>query len=447
MSLAQKLKRFGGSFAGKSVVSLLVKVFGAFATYVFLLLFAQAMGPIEFGIFAFVLSAANFMMLAAGLGQPMMVLRSLSFSAAQDPGNATAQNAAMGDILRKGLRITGIGALFGVTGLMLFGLIAPLFGAPGTVWVYLGGAGLLVALLWAEFLSHLLRAFGAVAMALLPRDLLWRVVASLVALVGIALVIPLPAGAGLWLNAVILGGLVLAQFLYAIRLIPQDVQAAARTAAGATDAEWRRGSANFWGIAIAAGLAQHLTVVAVGFTLPPEEIGAFFAAFRTASLLSMPLTAANIVLAPMIARHYKSGQKDQIQKVITQFILMVSVPVALGLGMLVLYGDWVLALFDPAYRSAYLPLIIFGCGFLFNTITGPCGYVMMMTGAEQIYLRYTVLANLAAVIGAGIAIWFGMPWAATAIALASACQNIVASLWVYRNTGINPTILCLWQKP
>jgi O-antigen/teichoic acid export membrane protein len=92
-------------------------------------------------------------------------------------------------------------------------------------------------------------------------------------------------------------------------------------------------------------------------------------------------------------------------------------------------------------------LIIFALGFLINTLTGPCGYVMMMTGAESIFLRYTLVANIASVLGAGIMIGAGMEWAAIAIVLASIGQNIAAAIWSRRNAGVEATILCLWSRP
>lgn len=442
MSLAATLRRKAGGFAGKSFASLLVKVGGAFASYVFFLAFARTLGPVAFGVFAFILSAANFGMLAASFGQPMLTLRNLSYALAADR-EAEARGA-----LRFGLRLSLYGAALGVLGLGLFGLIAPRFGAPGEIGAYVAGAALLVALLAAEFLSHLLRAFGAVTMALLPRDLLWRAIA-LGAAFGLAVVAPgYGVATALWLNVAVLGALVLWQALYGRRLAPAWLRAGPEPEARDLPlADWRRSSLHFWGIAVAAGLAQHLTVVAVGFAAPPEQIGAFFAAFRTASLLSMPLTAANIVLAPMLARYHREGRRDLTQKVILEFITLISIPTLAGTLALLLWGGRVLDLFDPAYGAAQPALAIFALGFLFNTLTGPCGYVMMMSGAEAAYLRYTIVANLAAVIGAGVAIHFGMSWAAAAIALANMGQNIAAALWSRRHAGVESTILCLWSRP
>lgn len=434
-TLAKSRKLFGG-FAGKSILSLLVKVSGALATYLFLLAFANQLGPVMFGVFAFGLSVANFGVFAAGFGQPMLTLRNLSYALAEN--DAETGRA----VVRFGLRATLMGALASLGGMAMFGAIAPRFGAPDGVGLYFAATALLVALVAAEFLSHLQRAFGVVVMAIAPKDLVWRLLCIGSIFGAASFGINLGAVGGLWLVSALLGVVAIWQGVDAFKRLPADLKQ--RGAEPHDTKAMRKASLYFWGIAVSTGLAQHLTVVAVGFGAGPETIGAFFAAFRTASLLSMPLTAANIVLAPIIARHYKDGRTDLIQKVVREFIALAAVPTLIGLAILVLWGDRILGLFDESYAASWPALIVFALGFLVNTLTGPCGYVMMMSGAESLYLRYTIVANIIAVIGAGLLIGVGMPWAAAAIALANTGQNLLAARWTRRKAGIESTVACLW---
>ncbi|MEE3316421.1 MAG: lipopolysaccharide biosynthesis protein [Pseudomonadota bacterium] len=438
MNLLSTLRARMGGFAGKSIFSLLVKVSGAFAGYLFFLVFANRLGAEQFGLFAFALSIANFAMLAAGFGQPMLMLRNMTYALAD-------KDMAMGrGVLRFGLRATGLGALTGAAGIAIFGLIAPLLGAPSGLGLYAAAMGLLVPLVAAELLASLQRVSGVVVMAIAPKDLLWRLL-SIVALLGLgAFGLALDAVGALWLAAGVLVALAFWQGVDARRRLSPVLRAP--EGGEIHRAKMRKASLHFWGIAVASGLAQHLTVVAVGFRGDPETIGAFFAAFRTASLLAMPLTAANIVLAPMIARHHKEARRDLIQKVIVQFIMLATLPTLVGLVILAVWGREVLGLFDPSFGMAYPALLVFALSFLVNTVTGPCGYMMMMSGAEAKFLRYTLVTNLAGVVGAAVAIGFGMIWAAAAIGLASATQNLLAARWSRRHAGVEATIACLWKK-
>lgn len=433
------LNRLRNDFTGKTMVSILVKVFGAFATYVFLLVFANLLGAEDFGIFAFVLSAANFGMLAFGFGQPMLSLRNLSFAQSEND-MATARG-----LLRFTLRVTALGMLVGAAAMVLFGQVAPLFGAPAGNMAYLAGALLLAVLVAAELFSHLLRALGSVAMALLPKDLLWRFLASLVVGVLIWAAIPIDAATALLLAALVLATLVVWQALFALRRAPAELRSGEASRSG--EPEWRMSSLHFGGIALASGLVQHLVVVVVGFQADPADIGAFFAAFRTASLLAMPLTAANVVLAPMIARNYREGRLDRTQKAIRDFLVLSTLPLLVGVLVLLVWGDTILSLFQPEYASAHVALVIFACGSLFNTMTGPGGYMMMMVGREGLFLRYTTVSSIAAVIGAGVGVAYGMTWAAVLIVLAQAGQNLATAIWARRHTGVETTALCLVSTP
>lgn len=430
--IARALGRDGG-LASRALISLFVKVTGAAATYFFLLFFSNRLGAVQFGIFAFVLSAANFGMMAMSLGQPMLTMRNLSTALAAN--NRTEARRA----LEFGMRILGLGMAFGILGMLVFGAVAPLLGAPSAPGVFLPGAILLAVMIAADFLSNVLRSFGSVTMALMPRDLLWRLLAPAAAAALLAMSIAFDAAGALWLNVATLGLLALIQAAYLARLAVRALRGAPR-ARFKLRRDWLRASIYFWGIAVSSGISQHLTVVAVGFSFTPEMIGAFFVAYRTASLLSMPLNAAELIMAPMIARHHAEGRREDLQRIVLRLNLAAVVPTLIGFVLLVLFGDRLLTTINPDY-GAYGPVLsIFAFGFLVNNLTGPCGYVMMMTGAERTYLRYALATNSLGVIATGLLAAFGPLWAAGAVCGIILVQNGLAALWCLRVLGIDTTI-------
>ena len=118
--------------------------------------------------------------------------------------------------------------------------------------------------------------------------------------------------------------------------------------------------------------------------------------------------------------------------------------------MLLVFGAEILALFDPSYAEAWPALAVFAAGFFVNTLGGPCGYVMAMTGAERRYLRWALLAHGAGVVGSGMCAAAGMVWAALAMAVAGIVVNLVCAAWVRRELGLETTVLCLlpaWRRP
>ncbi|WP_373355998.1 hypothetical protein [Pseudoroseicyclus sp. CXY001] len=398
-------------------ISLAAKFAAAPVAYLFLLLLARLLGAEGFGQVALVLSAAGFGALLAGAGQPTLVLRELS---ARGPAGA---------VWGRALALSALGALLGAAGLAVALRLG--FGTRLTPGVPLAGGALLAALVGAELFSHALRAGGAPGLALLPRELAWRALAGL-ALCGAAAagLHPTPAGV-LWLMAGVLALLVGLQAAAGRRHLPRPVRGA----------PGRGGAAAFWGIAVASGLPQHLTLVAAGLSLPAEATGGLFAALRTAALLSLPLAAANLALAPRLAR--AGGHGAEVQAAIRLILPLAALPALLGLAGLALWGAPVLGLFDETYRAAAPALVILAAGFTLNSLTGPAGLVMTMGRGERAWLRLTLCAGAAGVIGAALAAPFGPAAAAAAIALAQTGQNLGAAAWVRRERGVETTVLAL----
>ncbi len=76
---------------------------------------------------------------------------------------------------------------------------------------------------------------------------------------------------------------------------------------------WTKTLLPMWGTASLYALAQQFDVVILGLFLSPEHSGPYFAALRTAGLLSLLLIAGNMISAPLIARHYHAGAREMMQ--------------------------------------------------------------------------------------------------------------------------------------
>ncbi len=342
-----------------------------------------------------------------------------------------------------GVVVLSLGIIAALILFPLFGYFSAKFGAPGNIYEYLAGAALLITLMIADFNSNVLRSFGSVAIALAPRDLIWRILAPLVAVLMVYNNIYIDTRTALWINAVVLGGLVVIQFVYLFAKVGKEF--------GRIKGEyilekkkWFYSSMNFWGILITSGITQHLMIVAVGFSLAPEDVGVFFVAYRTASLLSMPLNASELVMAPMIARHYAEGKLTELSKVFRLFSIMAIVPTFIGFIIFSIWGDWILKLINPSYANAGHLLTILAAGFFVNTMTGPCGYVMLMSKGEKTYLKISMTINIASVVLVGIVAFWGMIPSAFLLSIAIVAQNLIVAAWCRKNLNIETTVATLW---
>jgi len=148
-----------------------------------------------------------------------------------------------------------------------------------------------------------------------------------------------------------------------------------------------------------------------------------------------------------MAASFHAGRMAELQRICRLLALAIAVTTLAGLGFLALFGNMLLAIFDPAYVEAYGVLIILGLGFTVDAIAGPSAYLMQMTKLEWTYLR--VMAVVYALVIALQLVFvprYGMIAAAAASALGIAIWNLLAIHLLRREIGIDPSVFSLLRR-
>jgi O-antigen/teichoic acid export membrane protein len=156
-----------------------------------------------------------------------------------------------------------------------------------------------------------------------------------------------------------------------------------------------------------------------------SDAGVYRIAVQLAALASLPLGAVNLVLAPRISAAFFAGRIDTLQSEVThasRYVLLLTLPVV---GVMVLGGSMLLALFGQEFVSAALPLAILAVPQLLNAATGTAGYLLVMTQCEK---QAAVMFASAAILNVALNLFliprFGMSGAAGASALAMIALNV-----------------------
>jgi O-antigen/teichoic acid export membrane protein len=185
-------------------------------------------------------------------------------------------------------------------------------------------------------------------------------------------------------------------------------------------------------------------LVAAGFILP-EEIAQFSVAQRTALLTSLALNAINLVLAPRIASLNMKGDMDEIRRlsfVTVRLLWVISLPLVVSM---IFAAGFLMSLFGESFASGAHLLRILVCGQFVNLITGPVGFLLMMTGHER-DMRNSLL--LSAPLGVALSLIlipaYGVVGAAVATAISIALQNLAACFLVRQRLGFN--VLSFWRQ-
>ena len=424
-----KLLLSGGAWAA------IIKIASAAAAYAMLVVLARLMSPEEFGRFAFGLSLALTLSLVFSFGLPVASLRFWQQHRVKN------QPALARSFIAHGAYAVTLGAA--ACAILFFVIASTVTGGDASYgteyWFVLA---LLIGLMAvSEFVQSSLRADGVIIRSLAPRDVGWRLLVIAISLIVAGMTLSFSAESALWIAVACLLAITLPQLLFAKRRLGirrGDFRAQTEWPT------WIRSTWPMWGSAILIGLIQQFDVVLLGLFLGPEQTGPYFAALRTASLMTLLLFASNMVAAPLISKYFHSADRDRLIRMSRILVIGITVPTILGFLALVLFGDWLLSVFDPAFADAYGLLIVLSAGFALTALGGPVNYFLQMVGYEKHNLKiqagiYAAVVTLQCVLVPTI----GAMGAAIPNAVGAAVATVWAVLLLRKRIGIDPSVLSL----
>lgn len=419
----------------RSVASLGIKVATAGLTYLTYVVLSRTMTPDEYGHFAFGLALATVLAIAAGVGQPMAILRLWS----QETVAGRHEKAV--EAVRAGSALTIVAGLAVAVGLCLVVFLTwQIIPFSDTANHFYGAAFLVLPMAMAEYNSSVLRAQGSLWTALVPRDIFWRLALPGAVLALFSLGIVLSGPDGLVLSAALLSAMLALQFWQATR--KSYLLAPAFGSIRRYWAQW--GGISRWLMlgAVIETAALNADVILVGLMLDLQSSGVYFNAFRTAGLMTLFTFAIELVIAPMVAQHYHAGQMRKAQAITA---LASGAGFAFSLVIFALFagwGDFVLSLFGDYYAGGTLVLVLLAFGLLFDAATGPSKIVMMMTGHERAYVAiFGTIMALGFLVQFLVIPVYGIVGAAAANMGARIIAQIAIALWCRFRIGLDTSLL------
>ena len=422
-----------------AVTALLIKLGAASVSYVALFVLARWMGPAEFGRYALGLSLATLSGVIFASGQAQAPMRLISEHRARN------ENGLAHGVYIAGMRVS---AGFGVLGGILFASTVVLISTAGfhiDTWPMLAAAVLVPPVAIARYWGATGRAMGHIALAMLPQDIVWRLLVIAVAGFLWLRAIPLTGTAILLWSAVLLTLAVGVQAL----LIQDKLPAGMREAQPVTNySYWRHVWLTFWMATSLTAILNQIDVALVGILIKSEEAGLYLAAMRTAKLLSLVLVGVNAVIAPLCSRYYYSGDTKKLQS-----LFRIAAPGLLlaGLGGVLFFaflGDRVLGLFGTRFIAMQDVLVVLSAGAAVGVLCGPVGMMMLMTGRQVVYIRFLAVAATISVVFQTIGIVeLGVLGAALGNCAAQLVWNIGLWLYILHTTGIDASAMAIFHRP
>lgn len=184
-----------------------------------------------------------------------------------------------------------------------------------------------------------------------------------------------------------------------------------------------------------------MDTLVLGFFVDADEVGIYFAALRTALLITLALSAFNTILSPMAAEAWGRSDRAALARVFTvstRWTCAVVIPVAVATILLrhelmSAFGD------DFVTPTSGLVLLIILLGRFVNGLTGGVGRMLIMTGHERVELADTILSITLLLGGMLFAVpRFGLVGAAVVNAGVIAFINVLKLVQVRLYIGIQP---------
>jgi len=290
-----------------------------------------------------------------------------------------------------------------------------------------------------ELQVALIRGFQLMFRAFFPWLVLQPII--LVAGVGVFLAVggDLDVRDALWCTAVSYLVTILLQAWWLRTSVPAEIRAATPTYATRA---WSRLTMPIFGSNVVYMVFSRLDVVMVGILRSPREAGIYAVAMRAGSFVSILETAMAATLAPRISKLYWSDRKDEVERAVLVAVRWVFLP-TLGLTIgLCLFAKPVLDLFGRGFSAGSTVLILIALGQLVSVSSGAVGWLMNMTGHQNI--TAVVFGSVAAVTIVAYLVlipWLGINGAAIANGGAAVIVNLTLNYLVRRRLGFRISVL------
>ncbi len=181
------------------------------------------------------------------------------------------------------------------------------------------------------------------------------------------------------------------------------------------------------------------TLLLASFAVSNIALGQYAAAFKFSNFISIPLVSLNTMFAPTISELYSKGEIQKLDvmfAIVTKWTLVLSLPI---FGVTTLFSPSLLALSGGGFINAWPLLIAFSLGGIMNAGTGCVGYMLLMTGHQNLSFLNSIAGIVVnVVLGVLLIPRYGAMGAAISTGLAIGVLNLMRLLQVRLLLKIQP---------
>lgn len=418
---------------------LLLRIVALAATFATSVVLARALGPAQFGVYAYVFALVTLLAFPAQVGVPTLLVRETARYQAQ------AQWSRLRGLWRWASRVILSTSLAAVIVALAYLAIRWQVLTHVVRATALAGVALVPLIALGNARGAALRGLRRVVAGQLPETVLRPVL--LVAFVGGAWALHGRMSAASAMAWHVLAA-VMAFSIGAMLLRSSTPAEARQSPVDLSEAPaWRKAVlplALITGFQLAGNQSG---ILLIGWFRSVEEVGLYKVATSAATLTLFGLQTTALVITPHLARQHALGDAQRLQRLVS---LAAVVGVLLTVPALIVFvaaGEWILQfLYGRVYVDAYKPLLILTAGQMVNTFFGLNAGLLSMTGHESDAARWLLVsAGITIIIGVAVIPAMGMVGAAISYVVALTVWN-VAFWWIgRRKLGVDTSLISVMK--
>ena len=195
-------------------------------------------------------------------------------------------------------------------------------------------------------------------------------------------------------------------------------------------------------------LLTNVDILIVGRLMQPEQVAIYFAAVKTMALVHFVYFAVRAGSAQRFSQYYAAGDNVRLAAFVRDTLHWTFWPSLAMVGVLVVTGHWLLALFGPRFVEGYPILFILSAGLLLRASIGPAETLLIMAGQQGITaVVYAATFFLNVSLNFLLIPHLGINGAATATAIALGAETLALWVVVLGRLSINCSILTVHKSP
>lgn len=409
--------------------TLILKIFSTFAVFVTSSFLAKVLGAKGYGVYAFIIALAISLSVLAKMGIDILLVREVSIR--KENGNPASIVELMRWSRTVVLYASVLAVVVGVIYIVLFSRID----RQSALWVLVF---LVPVLAIVNLQQGALQGFGEIIPSRMPTMFITPVFTLVGVVVWYKIRNSLAPG---WALSIYVTGSVLA-LVYGYYKLSKLLSTKSLDINERNTAKIRvRNLLPFLVVSISGLLTQQLSVIIVGGFLTSQDAGIFDVVTRLANFITFVTISINVSFSPIISRFHARGDYVGLQMIAKKFARL-GFAASLLIGAVILSCQkWIFLFFGKDFSGGSAPLIILCAGFVVSSSLGSVEQILNMTSYEKDVARGVIVAvGTFSLFNSVLIPLFGLVGAALANALSFVIWRGYLVFFVYKRTGINPSI-------